>query len=156
MTSEPRTAPEPRIVDRPAQQIFGVSETYTMNTRVRIPAQWERTVEEFGPVMCGGETFGVCYGFDGASFRYLAGVAAERSGGVDWPDHVNIPAARYAVFDHDGHISHIPDTWEAIFENWAPNSGLQLAEAPQFELYATDFEPSGSGRVSIWIPVEGG
>ena len=154
MTSEIHTAPEPRIVDRVAQRIVGVSEAYTMDTRVRIPAQWERTVEEFGPAMCGGETFGVCYAFDGASFRYLAGVTSERSGAADWPDHLDIPAARYAVFDHEGHISQIPDTWEAIFENWAPNSGLRIAEAPQFELYAADFDPAGSGRVSIWIPVE--
>ena len=86
MTSEPLTAPEPRIVDRSSQKIVGVSEAYTMDTRVRIPAQWERTVEEFGSSMMGGETFGVCYGFDGASFRYLAGVAAKRSWRILRPD----------------------------------------------------------------------
>ena len=155
MTSEPQTAPEPRIVGRPAQKIVGVSEDYTMETRVRIPAQWDRTAEEFGATMCGGETYGVCYGFDGTSFQYLVGIAAERSGDRDWPDLVDLPAARYAVFDHDGHISRIPDTWTAIFESWAPTSGKQLAEAPQFELYAADFDPAGSGGVSIWIPVEG-
>jgi AraC family transcriptional regulator len=156
MSTEPQIAPEPRIVDGRALRIVGVSEAYTTETRSRIPAQWERTVEEYGAGMFGGETYGVCYDFDGAEFRYMVGIAAERSGDLDWPDHIDLPGARYAVFDHEGHISDIPDTWQAIFENWAPNSGMQIAEAPQFELYSTDFDPSGSGGVSVWIPVEGG
>lgn len=155
MTTETHTAPEPRIVNGPTLRIVGVSEVYTMETRARIPAQWERTAEEYGTAMCGGETYGVCCGFNGTEFSYLVGVAAERSGGLDWPDRLELPGARYAVFDHKGHISGISETWQAIFENWAPNSGMQIAEAPQFELYAADFDLTGSGGVSIWIPVEG-
>jgi AraC family transcriptional regulator len=156
MNTEPKTAPEPRIVDGPARRIVGVSESYSMDTRARIPAQWERTVEEFGAAMYDGETYGVCHGFDGADFRYLVGVAAERSGGLDWPDQVDLPGTRYAVFAHEGHISGISDTWHSIFACWEPNSNMRIAEAPQFELYSAEFDLSGSGGVSIWIPVEGG
>ncbi|MGV6395160.1 GyrI-like domain-containing protein [Pseudomonas caspiana] len=41
-----------------------------------------------------------------------------------------------------------------IFNQWLPDSGCALADAPEFEQYSSDFEPAqGKGRVDVWIPL---
>ena len=64
-------------------------------------------------------------------------------------------ASPYLVFPHRGHISGIPATWRAIMENWLPGSGSRMADAPNFERYAEDFDGNtGLGGVEIWIPID--
>ncbi|MDN4585175.1 GyrI-like domain-containing protein [Pandoraea capi] len=39
---------------------------------------------------------------------------------------------------------------------WLLSSGLQAADAPDFERYSADFDPvTGTGTLDIWIPVQG-
>ena len=65
-----------------------------------------------------------------------------------------LAARRYAVFRHAGHISSIHETFAAIFQRWLPASGLQAADAPEFERYSADFDPmAGKGQVDIWVPL---
>jgi AraC family transcriptional regulator len=67
---------------------------------------------------------------------------------------LRIPQHRYAVFTHEGHLSTIRATWEAIFTTGLPLLGAQVADAPDFEKYDERFDPrSGNGIVEIWMPL---
>jgi AraC family transcriptional regulator len=99
----------------------------------------------------------VCCDFDEAGhFDYVAGVAVSSLAGLP-PElsGVRIPARSYLVFRHRGHVSGIHATWRAIMEHWLPASGRRLADAPNFERYAEDFDGrTGVGGVEIWVPVD--
>jgi AraC family transcriptional regulator len=36
---------------------------------------------------------------------------------------LTLPPATYVVFAHDGHVTQIRETYEAIWNNWFPKSG---------------------------------
>jgi AraC family transcriptional regulator len=139
--------------------IAGLLVRYSNETVAGIPMQWQR----FGPYLgavpgrVGGEAYGVCCDFDDqGQFDYVCGVAVSSLSGLD-PElsGVRIPAHNYLVFRHRGHVSGIHATWQTIMGNWLPGSGLRMANAPNFERYAADFDPNtGLGGAEIWIPIE--
>jgi AraC family transcriptional regulator len=101
--------------------------------------------------------YGVCCNSDGqGSFDYVSGV--EVTSFSDLPAgfaRLRIAARRYAVFAHQGHISTIRRTIGTIWGRWLPQSGLEVADAPDFERYGEDFDPQrGTGTVEIWVPIK--
>lgn len=149
---------EIRFEDGQSMQIAGFNETYNGETRVNIPRQWERFAPLIGsvPGQLAPAAYGVCWncGEDGR-FDYLTGVevsgAAKLSGGFQT---VQIPARRYAVFTHAGHVSKIPETLETIWKQWLPESGFNTSDAPSFERYTEEFDPAtGQGGIEIWVPI---
>jgi AraC family transcriptional regulator len=149
---------EPRFVNGPKMVIAGPNVRYTFETRVNIPAQWERFAPHIGtiPGQVGGATYGVCWNYDGGAFDYLSGVeVSDDSRLPDDFDVVRLAAQKYAVFTHRGHVSAIPDTIQQVWTAWLPGSGRQAAEAPCFERYSEDFNPqTGLGGMEIWIPIK--
>ncbi|WP_179379921.1 AraC family transcriptional regulator [Jannaschia marina] len=145
----------PEIRTRPAFRVVGPSLRCTFEDNAGILGLWQSfetttaNVESSAPDVA----YGVCADADGAgSFRYLAGLAAEAR--VDGLDAVDLPAARYAVFTHDGHISDLPRTVYTIWNRSLPDHGLDPAGTPDFEVYDRRFDPrTGRGPVEIWIPV---
>ena len=72
------------------------------------------------------------------------------------PGHLKVPAGRYAVFTHRGHVSELPKTVRAIWDNGLSQAGLTPIKSPDFEKYGPGFDPeTGHGLVEVWIPVEG-
>jgi AraC family transcriptional regulator len=68
---------------------------------------------------------------------------------------VRIPEQKYAVFCQRDHISTIRSTWNAIWNEWLPNSEYEVADAPDFERYGEHFNSAtGIGGFEIWIPVK--
>jgi AraC family transcriptional regulator len=122
----------------------------------RIPLLWQRFGPSIGtlPAQTGHDTYGVCANADdGGSFTYFAGVEVARFDGLPAEfTTIRIPEARYAVFEHRGHVSTIRSTFEAIWRSWQPyNDAL---DAPFFERYGDAFDPhSGNGTVEIWVPI---
>jgi AraC family transcriptional regulator len=101
--------------------------------------------------------YGVCCnGDDAGNFDYIAGV--EVSDFSDLPREfarVRIPEQKYVVFTHSEHISTIRRTVSTIWNQWLPASGLQVADAPNFERYDQRFDPlTGNGGLEIWVPVK--
>jgi AraC family transcriptional regulator len=151
---------EPRFEQGDELLIAGLGERFTPDKTQGIVALWQRFVPYIGrvPGQQGGETFGLCHSPDEeGSFEYIAGVRVSRSD--DLPagfTHQRLPPRRYVVFRHQGHISSIHETCAAIFQRWLPQSGLQAADAPEFERYSADFDPmAGTGHVEIWVPLNG-
>jgi AraC family transcriptional regulator len=151
---------EPRFESRNAFLVAGLSARYDYEScGGGIPAQWQRFAPYIGNVagQIGSDAYGVRYNSDDSGLDYLCGVeVGEFSQLPPELSRVRVPANRYAVFTHRGHISAIRSTWHAIWNKWLPKSGHQLADAPDFERYGKEFDAkSGSGEVEIWVPLRG-
>ena len=151
---------EPRLETRNAFLVAGLSARYDYEScGGGIPAQWQRFAPYIGNVagQIGSDAYGVRYNSDDSGLDYLCGVeVGEFSQLPPELSRVRVPANRYAVFTHRGHISAIRSTWHAIWNKWLPKSGHQLADAPDFERYGKEFDAkSGSGEVEIWVPLRG-
>ena len=91
----------------------------------------------------------------------MEGVEVSRT--ADLPNEfsvVSIPAQKHAVFSHQGHVSELHKTCEAIFGEWLPASGYEVArerrEAPDFlERYGEGFDPrTGIGETEVLIAIK--
>ncbi|WP_300016730.1 AraC family transcriptional regulator [uncultured Roseobacter sp.] len=146
---------KPEIRNRAGFRVVGLSDRYSFENIAGIPSLWQtlnnRSTEIETAVP--GVAYGVSCDEDGTGyFRYLAGVeATEKAQGMDF---VDIPANRYAVFIHDGHVSDLPKTVYTIWNKALTDAGLESASAPDFECYGPRFDAeTGRGRVTIWIPL---
>ncbi len=149
----------PRFEEVPERLIGGVNAAYTMESRASIPLQWECFVPRLSdiPGQVESASYGVCWNYRaGAGFDYLTGVEVADADGLPGDfTCIRLPAQRYAIFPHHDHVSAIPATMEAIWTKWAPESGLELADAPCFERYSQQFNPrTGKGGIEIWIPLK--
>lgn len=147
----------PRLIEHAAFTIAGLSARYNHDTAAGIPALWQRYVAH--AKMATRATpyeYGVCIDTGSTTdpgFDYICGleVAGRAPSGLSL---FAIPAQRYAVFFHAGHISAIRSTWRAIFYTWLPASSLRATGGPEFERYDARFDgATGDGGVEIWIPV---
>jgi predicted transcriptional regulator YdeE len=153
-----RLAP-PRFEKKKELLIAGLNGSYTFETRAKIPSQWAEFAPHIGrvPGQVDGTAYGVCWNYrPGQGFDYLSGVEVRDASGLPSEfHHMRLSANRYAVFTHDKHVSSIPDTIDAIYKRWLPNSGQQAADAPCFERYAEGFDPkTGTGGIEIWVPLK--
>jgi AraC family transcriptional regulator len=137
----------------------GLVERYDCQAPAGIPDQWQRFTPYLGniPGQVGKVAYGVIYNFDGdGNFNYMCGV--EIAAAADLPKRITslpVPAQKYAVFSHRGHIAGIRATCTAIWSKWFPESGHQSANAPSFERYGPEFNPqTGLGGLEIWVPVQ--
>ncbi|WP_282610712.1 AraC family transcriptional regulator [Pelagibius sp. Alg239-R121] len=148
----------PRIVDREAFRIAGLSERYSFETNHSIPDLWRRFAPHFEqiPNQIGKTSYGICFNGDAeGNFDYMAGVevgsAEDENDGLA---RITVPAQRYAVFIHSGHISDIRKTVYSIWNKWLPEAEVSHAGGPDFELYDERFDgTTGRGEVEIWVPV---
>ena len=68
---------------------------------------------------------------------------------------LRIAPRRYAVFTHHANVSQVRRTFHTIWNPWLPQSGYEVADAPDFERYDTRFDPAtGEGGLEIWVPVQ--
>lgn len=150
----------PRFENRDTILIAGLGARYRRGGDPAIPSQWQRFMPHIGqvPAQVGDVTYGVGANFDDeGAFDYIAGVEVSRF--EDLPAEltsIRLPARRYAVFTHKGHVSSIPATMRAIWQDWVSKSGHKFADAPFFERYDQRFDPkTGDGEFEIWMPLEG-
>jgi AraC family transcriptional regulator len=149
----------PRFEYAKEMVLAGLSESYTFETRDKIPLQWERFAPNIGkvPRQIGQVCYGVCWNVSpGRGFEYLSGVEVKDAGALPAEfATVRLPAREYAVFMHRDHVSIIGHTIDKIWNDWVPQAGLNVASAPWFERYTEEFNPqTGMGGMEIWIPLE--
>jgi AraC family transcriptional regulator len=160
MNQATKTALAPRFVDGKAMTFAGMSEHVTSDWD-KIDKLWWRFAPHIGKVP-GQVVARVAYGVvtnSGKGIDYLA--AVEVTGTKVLPKdfvQASLPAQRYAVFAHEGHVSKLKDTMDAIWK-WFPTSGLEHARtagAPAFfERYGEEFDPQkGTGGIEVWVPVK--
>ncbi len=101
--------------------------------------------------------YGVCQGtfeknIPSNQLMYLAGGCARDS--AQELESINIQEGNYAVFTHEGALKDIETTLQYIWQIWVPKSGVELVDAPDFEVYDKSFNQKKlTGKIQIWIPV---
>jgi AraC family transcriptional regulator len=159
-TRPPKTEP-PRFETLPQMLMAGLSETYAYSEMQGIPSLWQKFNAYFGhiPAQVGNVAYGVCTHTEGETEKCHYMAAVEVAASDNLPDGfttLRLPAQRYAVFAHRGHISGISATIQEIFSSWLPQSGQHHSQYPDmFERYDDRFDPrTGSGLTEIWIPLK--
>jgi len=149
---------EPKIVDMPAFTVVGMYYRGT-NQNNEIPQLWRQfgpRVVEIKHMAKENISYGVMDNFDEASkeFDYLAAVKVDST--ADVPDGMlswEIPEQTYAVFTCT--LPTIKETFDIIYSKWLPESGYQLAPAPEFELYDERFNPQAPhSELDLYIPIQ--
>lgn len=158
MDDTPIPLMSPRIETAGPLLVAGLNERYTHATSAAIPSQWQRFLPFIGhvPGQVGKVAYGVFYNADDSGHMdYLTGV--ELRDFSDLPKEfarLRVAEHLYAMFRHDGHVSAIRGTMNAIWNQWLPQSGYRAADAPGLERYDETFDPqTGLGGFEIWIPI---
>jgi AraC family transcriptional regulator len=139
--------------------LVGIRRQHTFAGGVEgIPAQWrEFNARRPWPGEQGAVSYGVMCGAEPAEqrFEYMCAVETSTFDGVPADvGRMRVPASRYAVYRHEGHISTVRDTWQHIWNVWLPASGLTMLHAPDFERYDASYDAeTGEGGCEIWVPV---
>ena len=160
----PETRLEPRFENGKPLLIAGLRKIYAPAAMRGIGAQWQTFAPCIGkiPGQVGRATYGVCWqAADSANIEYLSGVEVSTFAGIPGDfTVVSLPATKYAVFPHDGHVSKLYETCDAI-SKWLPESGYQHAAAADaetpafFERYSEAYDPqTGMGGMEVWVPLQ--
>ena len=120
-----------------------------------IPAQWRDFRSSGFRDARAPRAFGVICGFHAGQLEYMTALEVESFDHLEPAvGRMRVPAQRYAVFFHAGHISEAGELWQRLSSEWLPRSGFEDAETPAFEVYDQRFDPvSGQGGFEVWFPV---
>jgi AraC family transcriptional regulator len=140
--------------------LVGIRRQHTFaSMAMSIPRQWDEFVKLSKlPGQVGTTAYGAICGAEPKTqtMEYMCAVEVMSFDGVpNELGRMRVPAARYAVFLHEGNVATIRDTWKQIFESWLPSSGMQSSETPDFEVYGERFDgATGEGGVEIWLGIK--
>lgn len=147
----------PTLRDEPARQIAGFSIPCATDNIADIPALWNRFNAVFdGETFDTTATYGVSYNVtqDG-KFDYMAGAILTTKSAPKGMQTVDIPAGRFAIFTHTGHVTDMPKMFQTIWNKGIPDAGLTPRDAPEYEIYDSNFDgKTGRGTFTVAIPVE--
>lgn len=147
----------PNLEDRPALRIAGLSISCSKDKIAEITPLWTKFNERFfEDGLDQSAAYGVSYNVtDEGTFDYMAGAQLAGDTAPKGMGIVDIPAGRYAVFEHSGHVSDMPKMFHTIWNKSIPEQGLTPRCAPEYECYDKRFDPqSGRGVLIVAIPVE--
>lgn len=92
-----------------------------------------------------------------AEARYQAGFFCEGELPVmsDEVQRVTVPGGRWAVSIHQGSYETLWQSWNRLYRDWLPASGLVLRDAAPFEIYLSNIKttPPDELLTEIWIPI---
>lgn len=148
----------PRFEQHNRMQVVGLSAHYGFANTIGIPAQWQRFMALCGDIPYSTEDIpiGVAQVPDEQGrFRYLCGLEVARFDDIpSGLEAVVVAACHYAVFEHNGHVSGIYETYARIWNEALPEAGCVVADAPVIERHNATFDPStGEGGLTLWIPL---
>lgn len=161
------TPPTPRLEMMPERKVVGFSALFVSilspekTNHLIIPKLWENYLARAGEIKfrLGPSDLGVCEPRPEDRGKdicwYMAGT--EVSSFTEVPEGMEskvVPAGRYAVFEHHGKLDGIEMTMNAIYGSWLPQSGHELREAPDLEVYDKRFAfGKDSSILEICIPI---
>jgi AraC family transcriptional regulator len=154
----PRPLEPPRLEGTGALSLACLSARFSFGALQGIPALWQRFMslyplieDKTDPIPLGVSS---PIAEDGA-FDYGCAVEISRASGIPRDlSLLRLPPRRYAIFRHAGHVSTLPGTYAAIWNEALPARGWTTPEAPSLERHHQSFDvATGEGGVSIWIPI---
>jgi AraC family transcriptional regulator len=151
---------EPRIVGAGELLFVGTRAHVSFEAMHTIPKLWADFMKgPYGEIAhkIAEPPVGLTTAYDENGLAYMCAAGVEKFGNLPGPCiKLTVPPSTYAVFAHDGHVTELGATYEAIWNDWFPASGRQPAEAPSIERHNSTFDPrTGNGGVTIWIPIRG-
>jgi len=148
----------PRFENGKALLIGGLRHDYTPENMNDLPAQWQRLFPHLGkiPGQIGRTAYGVSWCPENShAISYLCGVeVSDFSCLLGEFTIVSIPAQRYAVFSHRGHVSRIRETIEAIGSKWYPTRNP--LRGPAKRRISSSATPKTSIRAAVWAEWKSG
>lgn len=153
--------PEPEFLEAPERRLVALAREFNPETRKEMPDLWDDFWSREWNLP--GEEEQACYG---------ASYCAQPDGRVTYAVGLNIQpipevrpegacivtlsAGRYAVFRKRGSLREIPALFDAIFNEWLPNSGETQRAGAVFERYPYEKGNSlNSVAYEVWVPIEG-
>jgi AraC family transcriptional regulator len=153
--------PPPRLVSRGPLLVAGIGRRFACDDFAGIPALWQELHPHLGeiPGQKGSTAYGLVVDMAalGDTYFYLAGVEVSAFSDLDSNfTGIRLPAQRWAVFPHKGHVTTIASTIHTVFAQALPASGLAPGDMPDLlERYGASFDPrTGEGGFEIWVPVK--
>lgn len=150
---------EPEFREREAFTVSGLAREFEYDQLWDINAMWKEFLTDFdarglrADVMYGVACGTLIDGKINKTLTYMAGYEADGEA-LEGMSAINIPANRYAVFTHNGHVSAVDATLRYIWQIWVPRSGMILADGPDFERYDESFnEATQDGTIEFWVPI---
>ncbi len=141
----------PVVEAMPDRRIAGLLRRYTLETRFKIPQQWDdynASAKTPGKEPDG--WYGVCRDED-AGFCYLCGIEGKPAKGQG---EITLPAGRWARFATTAHLSRMGDVWEELHRDWMGRPDLPQRDGPLVEFYPPAFNgKTGEGGFEIWVPL---
>lgn len=137
----------------------GLPQLYDFKDLEKIAGQWARFMPRYAEIEDKSDPvpWGVGRAIDSddrLDYATAVRVTGTRSAVPDGLVRFAVAPQTYAVFQHAGHVSRIRATYDAIWNDWLPASGLTVAQAPTLEHHCDTFDPrTGEGGVDIWIPL---
>jgi AraC family transcriptional regulator len=153
-----RPAPRPRFIQQGRMQVVGLSATFSFDDTTGIPGQWQRFMARCEEIQRRSQDIpvGLAQAPDPeGQFRYLCGIEVADFDDIPRGLEAAIVApSHYAVFEHNGHVSELYDTYTGIWNEALPEAGCTVADAAVIERHNAGFDPStGEGGLTLWIPL---
>jgi AraC family transcriptional regulator len=159
LESKAMTLKEPRFENVGELLFAGLSQHIAYHEMQNIAGQWQRFMQNYyGSIenKIGEPPAGITTASDDDGITHVTAAGVTKFGAM--PKElikVTLQPRTYAVFAHDGHVTQIRETYQAIWNDWFPNSGRAPAEAPGFERHNATFDPrTGNGGCTIWLPLK--
>jgi len=147
-----------RIENLGEMKFVGLCEHVPFAQMQNIAAQWQRFMPRYGEVedVAWPIPAGISANLDDdGNFDYVCALQVKRFGRTPKGFvQLTLPAATYAVFRHDRHVSEIGRTFAAIWNAWTPPEGRAIADGACIERHLETFDTrTGFGGVEIFVPL---
>lgn len=150
---------EPKFVMRDEFKVIGM-EYIGKGENGELPQLWTNFIPrmaEIKNITSPNIAYGVCGSLnEDGSFSYVAGMEVSELNNIpEGMVGLTIPAAKYAVFTQKGSLESLHSIYDYIYKTWLPNSGIELAESPMFELYDERFDNfSEKSEIDIYVAIK--
>lgn len=158
--SEMANTSEVKIIQHPATKLVGLR-YQGKNENNEIAGLWVEFNRRYREIQHNtrGAAIGVCRvlpGLPEGEFEYTA--CAQVSEIADVPEgmvSLELPALKVVAYPHHGKLDTLGETYQALYQGWLPQSGLELVE-PGFDMeyYGEEFDFSDKSVFYIYVPVK--
>lgn len=158
--SEMETTSGVKIIQQPATKLVGLR-YQGKNEQNEIAGLWDEFNRRYREIQHNtrGAAIGVCRippGLPEGEFEYTA--CAQVSQIADVPEgmvSLELPALKVVAYPHHGKLDTLGETYQALYQGWLPQSGLEMVE-PGFDMeyYGEEFDFSDKSMFYIYVPVK--
>ena len=153
-----------KIIEKSAFDVLGLSlrttDTDGKNLK-EIPEFWAKICSDGSSEALSrlssdeGIMYGICFDLESDGYFKYAAAVPYAGGEKENFEVVNIPAAKWAVFESIGPMpGAIQKVWKRIFSEWLPATEFEMESLPQIELYYPGDATAGDYKSEVWIPVK--